>query len=242
MDIKSFSAVAALAAFTIASASHAEVITLRSGQVGGLPGTAGQSDDIVTYLPNNPGGAAISATPFTPGDFAGAVSGPAAQVINPVFAWTPGISDTAARWINFQSDIQINPDGTVSGSGYGTAGSALYAIPFNVTTPLATGGFLNMEFAVDDSGGDLIFGGGNPDFLYVNGAGTGYSGGNYGSSTFHNQFIPFTTGLNYLYLYQRDAGFGVSGLIFSITIDVVPAPSAAAMLGCGSLALLRRRR
>ncbi len=51
---------------------NAEVITLRSGQVGGLPGVAGQPDDIVTFLNNNPPGAAISATPFTAADFSGA--------------------------------------------------------------------------------------------------------------------------------------------------------------------------
>lgn len=226
----------------LASAASAEIINLRSGQVGGVPGLAGQNDDIVTYLPNNPPGSFISPVPFTPGDFAGAAGGPSAVVINPHPAWTSGISDPLARWINYQADLQVDPTGTVSGTGYGSPGSALYAVPFFVTTPGATGGFLNMEFAVDDTGGDLIFGGGNPAFLYVNGVSTGYSGGNYASSTFHNQFISFTSGWNYLYLYQRDAGILVSGTIFSVVIDVVPAPGATALLGLGALVAVRRRR
>ncbi len=135
------------------------------------------------------------------------------------------------------------PDGTPPvGTGYGLPGSCLYAVPFFVNTANATGGIINLEFAVDDNGGDLIFGGGNPDFMYINGANTGYSGGNYASSTFHSQFIPFSQGWNTLYFYQRDAGILVSGLIFSATIDVVPTPGAAALLGLGGVVALRRRR
>jgi xanthosine utilization system XapX-like protein len=48
--------------------------------------------------------------------------------------------------------------------------------------------------------------------------------------------------LNHLYLYQRDAGILVSGAIFSITIDVVPTPGTAAVLGLGGLLAARRRR
>jgi hypothetical protein len=235
-------AVAATIVIAAGSAASAETIVLRSGQSSGVPGTAGQLDDTVRYLPNNPPGAAISATPFTPADYNGAATGPAAVVINAHPAWTPGISDPLARWINFSADLQVQPDGTVGGTGYGLPGSCLYAVPFFVNTIGATGGFLNMEFAVDDSGGDLIFGGGNPAFLYINGVSTGYSGGNYASSTFHNQFIPFSQGWNTLYLYQRDAGVLVSGTIFSITIDVVPTPGAAALVGLGGLTAMRRRR
>lgn len=240
MNTKILTAVAVLVC--VGAAANAEVIVLRSGQVGGLPGFAGQPDDTVRYLNNNPPGAAISPTPFTPADFNGALTGAPATVINAHPAWTPGISDPAARWINFHADLTPQPDGTMGGTGYGSPGSCLYAVPFYVNTVTATGGFLNMEFAVDDNGGDLIFGGGNPAFLYINGVSTGYSGGNYGASTFHSQFIPFSQGWNTIYLYQRDAGVLVSGLIFSITIDVVPTPGAAAMIGLGGLMALRRRR
>jgi hypothetical protein len=228
----------------LAGVSQAEIIVLRSGQVGGLPGVAGQSDDIVTYLPNNPPGAAISPTPFTPADFAGAAGGPAAKVINAHPAWTPGISDPLARWINFGVDQQVQPDGSVGGTGYGLPGSSLYAIPFFVTTATATGGFMNIEYAVDDVGGDWYapYLGGNPNTLYINGVAIPHQGGNYAASTFFSTTIPFGPGWNYLYLYQRDAGILVSGAIFSITIDVIPAPSAAAMLGLGGLVALRRKR
>ncbi len=242
MTLRSTTIAASAALALLAGAVQGEVITVRSGQVGGLPGTAGQSDDTVRYLPNNPGGAPISPVPFTPADYAGATGGPAAVVINPVGVWTPGISDADARWINWQADGQIQPDGTFFGSGFGVAGSTLYSVPFFVTTAAATTGNLTIEFAVDDSGGDFIFGGGNPDFLYVNGSPTGYNGGNFATPTIHNQLISITTGLNYLHLYQRDAGFGVSGLIFSATIEVVPAPGAAALLGLGGLIATRRRR
>ena len=219
----------------------AEVITVRSGQVGGLPGLAGQADDIVTNLPNNPPGGQVSASPFTPADFAGAVSGPAAQVINAYSVWTPGLSDPLARWINWSADITPQPDGTVSGTGYGNPGSALYAVPFVVTTPGATFATLNLELAVDDALGDWFVAGPNPDGLYINGVSTGYQGGNYATPTFHTQVIPVSTGLNYLYFYQRDLGVLVSGLIFSATLTV-PAPGAMALLGMGGLVAVRRRR
>lgn len=223
---------------------NAEVITLRSGQVGGLPGVAGQTDDIVRYLPNNPPGGAISPTPFTAADFAGAASGPSARVINAHPAWTPGISDTAARWINFGVDQQVNSDGTVSGTGYGLPGSSLYAIPFFVNTAGATGGIMNIEYAVDDVGGDWFppYLGGNPNTLYINGVALPHQGGNYAASTFYTTSLTFGPGWNYLYIYQRDAGVLVSGVIFSITIDVIPTPGSFALLSLGGLVMARRRR
>jgi len=243
MTLRPTIAIAASAALVLlAGTASAEVITVRSGQVGGLPGAVGQFDDVVRYLPTNPGGAPVSGSPFTPADYAGATSGPAAQVIQPVGVWTPGISDADARWINWAADGTIQPDGTFSGSGVGIAGSTLYSVPFFVTTAAASSGFLTIEFAVDDSGGDILFGGPNPDFLYVNGTPTGYSGGNFATPTIHNQLIAITSGQNYLHLYQRDAGFGVSGLIFSATVEVVPAPGAVALLGLGGLVAVRRRR
>lgn len=218
-----------------------EVITLRSGQVGGLPGVAGQADDIVTVHPNSPPGGAVSASPFTASDFAAAAAGASATVINAHPAWTPGISDPLARWINWQADIQFNSDGTVSGSGYGSPGSALYAVPFVVTTPLATSATLQLELAVDDALGDWFVTGPNPDGLYINGATTGFQGGNYATPTLHTQSIPVTTGLNYLYFYQRDLGVLVSGLIFSATITV-PSPTGIGLLAAGGLFAARRRR
>jgi hypothetical protein len=236
-------ALSAAAFMALAGVVQAEVITLRSGQVGGSPGSVGQLDDTVRYWANNPAGAAISPVPFTPSDFNSALTGAPAVVINPHPAWTPNLpSDPLARWINSAHDpITQNADGT-AGGGFGTVGSCLFAVPFFVNTPGATGGFLSMVFAVDDIGGDNIYGGGNPSFLYINGVPTGFTGGNYSGETPHSQFIPFSQGWNTIYLYQRDVGVVVSGTIFSITIDVVPTPGAACLLGLGGLAAVRRRR
>jgi hypothetical protein len=229
-------------AISAGSASASQIINLRSGQVGGFPGVAGQPDDIVTWRPGTPGGAPASGSVFGGADFTGANTGAPALVINPASVWTPGISDPLARWINWDGYF-VNPDGS-PGTGNGVAGSVLYAVPFVVTTSSVTFANIKLEFAVDDYLGDSLFGGPNPDGFYVNGIPTGYSGGNYGSPTIHNQNITamVNPGLNYLYLYQRDAGFGVSGLIFSARIKVVPAPGALAMVGAGGLLAARRRR
>jgi uncharacterized protein (TIGR03382 family) len=222
-------------ALILSAGASGEVITVRSGQVGGLPGLAGQSDDIVRYLPNNPPGAMISANPFTAADFLGAVTGPSALVIDPVGPWTPGISDPSARWINF---------GMLPGSTYGAPGSSLYAVPFVVTTAGITNATISLEYAVDDYLGDALYGGPNPDGLYINGVPTGYSGGSYATPTFYGGNITamVNTGINYLYFYQRDQGVSVSGLIFSATIEVIPAPGTAGLLGLGAIVGLRRRR
>ncbi|MBX3360621.1 MAG: hypothetical protein KF705_04150 [Phycisphaeraceae bacterium] len=240
---KPIAASLALAALAGAASAAPQIINLRSGQVGGLPGLAGQQDDIVTFLPNNPPGAAISASPFTTTDFAGAASGPSASVINPVWAWTPGLTDPLARWINFDGFF-TNPDGT-PGVGWGAPGSCLYAVPFNISLSSITNATLSLEFAVDDYLGDHPFyGGGNQAGLYINGMSTGYDGGNFVSSTFHFQNITsfVNPGLNYLYFYQRDIGVSVSGLIFSARITVIPAPGAATLVGVGGLVAFRRRR
>lgn len=243
VNVSKLAGISLAIAVTAGAASAAtQVITLRSGQVGGLPGLAGQPDDITTFLPNNPPGLPISGSPFTAADFAGAASGGPAHVINPVFVWTPGLSDPLARWINFDGSF-TNPDGT-PGPGFGSPGSCLYAVPFNITLSSITNATLSLEFAVDDHLGDLSFGGGNPDGLYINGFPTSYSGGNYATPTFHFQNITsmVNPGLNYLYFYQRDLGISVSGLIFSARIDVVPAPGALALLGTGGAVAIRRRR
>lgn len=222
-------------------AARAETILVRSGQVGGSPGTVGQLDDIVRFNPNTPPGAPMSASPFVAADFVGAVAGAPAVVINPVSAWTPGISDPQARWINYAADYQIDPTGQPFGSGFGLAGSVLYAIPFTVTTLGATQAALSLEYAVDDSLGDFIFGGANTSGVYVNGVNMNYANYGFNAPYFFNATVPVSTGLNYLYLYQRDAGFGASGLIFSATF-VVPAPGAAGALGLAGLFAARRRR
>lgn len=237
--IRTSAALGLMAGLGVAAASaSAETIVVRSGQVGGVPGAVGQFDDIVRYLPTNPPGGAVSASPFTAADFSGAQTGPAAQVIAPYTPfWTAGISDTQARWINFRTDA----------AGYGAPGSALYAIPFTVTTANIASATIQIELAVDDALGDWFVSGPNPDGMYVNGVSTGATTAyNYASPTISsilNITTSVNTGLNWLYLYQRDLGVLVSGVIFSATIEVtaVPLPGPAGMAGVGMMALAVRR-
>lgn len=220
---------------TAGQAGAVQVINLRSGQYLGSPGTIGQPDDIVTCRPGNPPGAPVSGSPFTALDFSSAVGGAPAHVIAPYTPfWVSGISDPQARWVNFSVDA----------TGYGTAGSCLYAVPFFINPGPITSATLNLEYAVDDTLGDAINGGPNPVGLYVNGISTGYSGGSYNpaSTTFQNITSMVSPGWNYMYLYQRDAGIAVSGIIFSARIDVVPAPGSVALMGMGTLVAVRRPR
>lgn len=231
-------AVAAMCGVGVVNAM--EVITVRSGQSGGLPGAAGAADDIVTFNPwGNPSGVAVSGSAFTAADFASTASGAAARVVNPQGAWMGGVvaplSDPLARWINYAES-----------GGYGPSGSVLYAVPFWINTASITSAILTMEGGVDDVLGDWYSGGPNPDGLYVNGFLTGYQyqGFNFAYATTHTQSITamVSPGLNYLYFYQRDIGYGAGGIIFSATITVVPGPQTAAVLGlCGLLGTRRRR-
>jgi hypothetical protein len=226
----------------LAGSALAAPITLRSGQVGGVPGLPGQFDDIVTYLPTNPPGGPVSASPFTPGDFAGAASGPIAELINAHPAWTPGISDTNARWINFNADR-----GGTAGTAptfYGNPGSSLYAVPFFVPGSGPLLATLNLELAVDDFLGDWAYSGANPAGVYINGSALPlYTTANYGAPTTYSTTMTVNGGsTNYLYFYQRDGGVLVSGIIFSAVIDVVPTPGSAAIAGMAGLLVARRRR
>ena len=218
--------VAMVGTFPVAAALGVEVITVRSGQNGGLPGAVGTPDDIITFNPwGNPPFAPVLGTPFVPADFAATVGGSSAVVISPVGAWMSGatapLSDPMARWINFGRDS----------GGTGTGGSALYAVPFFVNTNLIASATLTVEGGVDDLLGEVLapYLGPNPAGLYVNGVPSGLStlgpaDFNFGVPTTHTLDITSTinSGPNHFFFYQRDAGGSPSGLIFSARIDVVP--------------------
>ncbi|MEL6797445.1 MAG: GC-type dockerin domain-anchored protein [Planctomycetota bacterium] len=191
-----------------------EVITLRSGQGVNGPGQIGQTDPLVTFRPINPPGVPTSDVVFTPADFQAAIDGPNAVIIRRNAAWTSGLSDPDPRWINYA--IKPNQEGQ--------AGSTLYAVPFTVAAPAIQSAQLDIEYACDDWLGDWFEGGPNPVGLYVNGESTGYQGQQFQTPTAHQQDItPWVTpGENHLFLYVRDAGIVVSGLIFDITITVTP--------------------
>lgn len=217
-----------------------EIITVRSGQVGGVPGAPGGLDDIVTYNPGgNPVAAPVQATPFVAADFAATIAGAPATVITPNPAWMGGavapLSDPLARWINF--------------GPFAAAGSALYAVPFFVTSATIPNATLTVEGGVDDALGDALFGGPNFDGLYINNLPSGLEtllpgDFNFGVPTTHTQNITskIAPGQNYLFFYQRDAGAGVSGLIFSATIEIVPEPGSIGLAVTGALVFLGRRR
>ncbi|MBX3365351.1 MAG: hypothetical protein KF866_11385 [Phycisphaeraceae bacterium] len=233
----------ALFALTIAASNALalETITLRSGWISNAPGIPSQIEDDITVLAG-PGGTALSATAFTPAQFAAAQSGPFARVITPVSGpWIATLpADPLARW--------INPSFFATGPFFlGTPASALYAVPFNVTTTGITSATLTLHWACDDTLGGLLAGAGDPNQMgvYINGVPVPIAGGSFSSqSSVFNVNVTglVNTGANTMYLYQRDIGVSVSGLIFSATYNILPAPGAAGLLGLGGLCAVRRRR
>ncbi len=211
--------VSMLACFSAFSAAHAQTkpcqpltITLRSGQVGGVPGLPGQVDsNVKRTLAVDTTGGPLSATPFTPSWFFPTPTMPAFVIAPYLPFWTPTLPcDPDARWINWEIDA----------TNYG---STLYEIPFTLPPGVYQKVTLDICWAVDDTLGDPYANEPNPVGLYVNGAPTSptVSGGNYAAQTTVSN-IDITAlvnaGSNSLFFYQRDAGALVSGLIFSATI------------------------
>lgn len=175
-----------------------EFITARSGN-----GTAGGTDTIINFLPG-PFNA-----PFTTADFAAATAGAPAEIIAPgSFGWAPTLSnDPAALWISTAQS--------------GAQPSALYAIPFTVTSTTIGAASLSVNMLVDDFLGDATNGG-----IYVNGTAlpntTSTAPGTWATevSWSNLDITPWvTTGTNYLYLYGWNTG-GPGGLNFHADITV----------------------
>ena len=243
-----------VALLTTAVAPAIETITVRSGQSGAAPGAPGAPDDVVTFNPwGNPGGAPVLNSAFALGDFTATDGGPSAAVISPVGAWMGGavapLSDPLARWIGIAAtDLPGLPQ-------VGAAGSALYSVPFTIQSQAFTKVVLCIEGGVDDSLGDSINGDSpNLEGLYVNGLAVPssltsvlFNTGTFNFAVASTHVVDITNsvlpGPNRFYLYQRDLGFGVSGIIFSATIKVIPEPGAAALLAAsGAWAFPRRSR
>jgi hypothetical protein len=201
----------------VSAAPALETHVLRTGQSSGVPGICGDADDSFTYLSNPACAQAVLPGAFTAADFTAAQTGPAASVITPISAWGQALNcDADARWIN----SAIEP-----GSCLGAAESALYACPFVVAEPCNPTATIEVCWMADDNIGDINFGGANPVGVYVNGTplNSSFEGGSYSTETTASQSgVPVNTGLNWLYVYQRDAGCAVSGLIFSATITIHP--------------------
>jgi len=206
-----------------------ERITVRSGQVGGVPGPVGGIDDIVSFNPAV--GPPFSPIPsaFTPAYFLAATvpgGGQLATVIFPFAPWFPAlVTDPLARWIDFAPLCGIPFPSICS---WGAGGSVLYAVPFVVISTTITSATIQVACGVDDALGDLLFGGPNSAGLYINTTPSDLStlssaDCNFGVPTVHFLNIPsglIVSGQNYLYFYGRDAGGAPSGLIFSATITV----------------------
>lgn len=198
------------------TAWSAEVVTFRSGQVGGTPGLPGQADSNVRSLSGSTCCAPLSATAFTPAQFAAASSGVSARIVTPSSAWAaPSLPpDPSARWIHNSST-----------NGYPSpAVSSLYAIDFSITTPGATSARLDIAYSADDTLGDYYDSTpANPSRFYVNGIPipvTTVPGGFGGWRSETYLAVPVHTGTNTLYVYQRDGGGSVSGLIFTARVSI----------------------
>jgi hypothetical protein len=229
-----------------AAGASAETIVLRSGQVGGFPGLVGQFDSTMRFGSTVSTGP-LSPNPFVAADYNASASGSAALIITPYTSWLPALTfDPQARWVG-TGDSGIMPAPTI----WGASSSALYCVPFTVTTTGITSATISLSWACDDGLGDFLWGGANPIGAYLRDSFgnvtpiTPAVGGNYGVET---QVINFnilgaiSTGSNELFLYQRDQGAGISGLIFGAELRITPTPGAAALLGLGGLLGMRRRR
>jgi hypothetical protein len=196
----------ALVSLNAEPAAATEVIVLRSGNA-----PMGNPDPLITMLAG-PGGAPLSANPFTPGDFDQAYDTIPAIVTQPHPLWLQHLDcDPQAQWIGID--------------GVATPGSALYCYTFRIETPCIEQANLSFCWAADDYLGDVLAGGPNPDGVYLNGVAVSPSifGGNYATET----LAPLTDvtslvspGTNRLEVYDRDGGFSVSGVMFSATLEV----------------------
>jgi hypothetical protein len=195
-------------------------INLRSGQVGGAPGSPGQNDGNVRRHPMTVPVGAISATPFTPAWFAASQATPATITarnpgwINPATGGFP--CDPLARWISHRFPSQ------------GSGSSAFYAIPFDVDAACVSRAELDFCWAADETLGDVATGP-NPSGVYLNGVPLPISGGSFGAQS-QVLSLPLTNvvpGQNWLYIYTRNVGTSDSGLLFSAQVRVFCCPAGS---------------
>jgi hypothetical protein len=230
----------------VGSEIHGEVVVLQSGfdEQNSVPWSYGQLDVGLTYITNGAAGFGFAST-FTAADFAAAQGGPDAYTKAPltqgtfqVYAPSLFAPYPLAQWVNIVSDPFVGR-------------SMLYAMPFQLTTANITSASLSLKWAVDDFLGDPMASDPNPVGVYLNGqpVPTAISGGDKLLLTTALDFNIgplLQTGQNWIYFYQRDAGAtsgpGASGLMFGVTITVVPEPSSHLLLTIASCAVWSIRR
>ncbi len=202
-----------------------ETINMRSG--GGY--AYGQNDPAWTYLAG-PAGVALSASPFTAADFAGALSGPMSVVVPPYGAfWLASLScDPLAQWISV--DAAAGP------------ATALYGQSFGVQTCCITKATLNFCWASDDNIGDQLYGGANPMGVYLNGVALPFTGGSYATESTGSVDVAglIHCGRNEIHVYNRDAAYVVTGAMFSVNIEIVGCPVRTEQSTWGSIKALYR--
>lgn len=201
---RSFVALGLLA--TLALPAAAELVSLRSGNA-----TIGNADPQISALVGL-GATPLSASLFTAADFAAACGPRSAVVIAPHPAWLQQLAcDPQAQWIG--TDAIASP------------ASALYCQPFDVQTCCIESAVMTFCWAGDDALGDGIYGGPNLDGVYINGTAVtpSINTGSYATQTTAGP-IDVTAlvhcGSNQLQVYNRDAAILVSGVIYSVTIDI----------------------
>jgi hypothetical protein len=124
-------------------------------------------------------------------------------------------------------------------------GSALYCQSFDIQTCCIESATLSFCWSADDNLGDALYGGANPDGVYLNGVAVSPSitGGSYATET---QVGPVDVtslvqcGVNQLQVYNRDAGFAVSGVIYSATLDITECASPVEGSSWGNIKALYR--
>lgn len=165
-----------------------------------------------------------SPTAFGPADFAAAdIAPPAIRIAFPHPLWGTSIPcEPNAAWIGVDT--------------FGTPRSALYAVDFNLPANCCfTAAYLDFCWLVDDFLGDPI----NPAGIYLNGVAIpSVSGGNYATETAMGG-IDVTSllqcGKNTLYIYDRDAGCAISGVMIGAMLQVNECATPTSATSWGSV-------
>jgi hypothetical protein len=177
-----------------------QTIVVRSGN-----GSIGSQDAQVRFLAYGTTG---DITP-TPANFVSVQTAPFAYIVAPYATYLPQLpSDPLAKWI--ATNPSLNP------------GSALYAVPFEITDSVIASATLDLPYAVDNA----ING------VYING--TPISGDSH-DGDYHSEYrflrsdiapLLHPNSTNWLYLNASDYG-GLAALIFSATITTHGATAGA---------------
>jgi hypothetical protein len=215
------------------SQAQGAIVTIRTGQVAGAPGSCLGADDTFRRDVPQPLCSFPIPLPFGQADFDNACSGAPAVVVAPeTYTWVQSLPcDPDARWIASQLS-QLYP-----AQCYGERQSALYCAAFSNPGECTVADSIRICWAVDDYLGDPpAFPGPNPGGIYVNGNDLGPAFSGLGASQQRTAVatnVPLLPGVNRLQVYQRDAGCGVAGLILSAriytcgTLAVEPRPWTA---------------